>query len=1098
MKCLNCCIALCLLLSHAHAQSAADLSYSEIDSLLDMYQAAPAKHAEAGIQLALEASALSGETDSLQGIYLEWAAVFYEAKGDLQNTFASYDKALEIFEQTHGIESARYANTLSLLADLHLKKGDYQTAMAHHTQAKDIRAKALGANHPAVAQSLRSLADVYLHLKKYDAALPLLLDSKDIQEKTLGQQHPDFASTLSSLAMLYQSIGNFDQALPALIETKKIQEQVLGKEDPEFAVTLSNLATLYEKMGNYDQALPLLLQTKNIREKVLGKDHPRFALTLNNLAVLYQSMGNHDQALPLLLQAKNSFGKTLGEDHPRYAIMLNNLAGFYKDMGDYEQALPLYIAARDRFENAFGKDHPNLAIVLGNLATLYKMMGTPEKALPLHEEAKNIMEKLLGREHPNFAIALNNLALLYQTIGDYERALPLFIETKNIRAKVLGEAHPSFTVALNNLAALYRDLEDYEQAWATALQALGSSSGHQPSAHITPAWADTLSTTSFASNKHLERAITTLDVIYGLLETDPNIPTPAPQQIIISDLAATLLTRYRNNVSSDRDKLRLLQESNDWLQRSLGHLHGLEQDHKAFALIDQNKSVLLLQATRSEKAYHLGDLPDSVVWQDRRLSKQQSQLQAKLSEQRSGAEKDSLRTVLNEVNRAIDALETQIKAAHPKCHKLKYQQPTVDVAAIQELLDDQTALLEYVISREAVHIFYIDPQEVVWKKQAVTKKELRKRIQKLQYALSNHLQLKEQPEKAYQRYTAQAYWFYEQLLAPVLKGRSGIKNLVIVTDGELGHLPFEAFLVEPAPQQETPYQQLPYLLNKYNISYNYSAALWQENNLAPAPTNNGQIFGVAANYDLPLDSALLEVRLPTDQWTRATLDPLPGARQEVEMLQELYRGFFAFDSLASEQMVKQNASDFAILHFATHGLLDEKRPMLSSLALSEDNDSTESNFWQAHEISKMTLNANLVVLSACETGYGKFEQGNGIASLARSFMYAGAPSMVVSLWQVNDYASAQIMEHFYRHLSEGLPIDQALRQAKLEYLETAFGPAAHPIFWSSFIHMGKTTPVALQPKGAFPWTWILGGGLGLLVLGGGWLLLRGRRREMVA
>jgi CHAT domain-containing protein len=286
----------------------------------------------------------------------------------------------------------------------------------------------------------------------------------------------------------------------------------------------------------------------------------------------------------------------------------------------------------------------------------------------------------------------------------------------------------------------------------------------------------------------------------------------------------------------------------------------------------------------------------------------------------------------------------------------------------------------------------------------------------------------------------------------------------------LGHLPFETFLMEQAPQNFTDYKQLHFLINDYHISYNYSATLWKENLEAPAPENNGQILAMAANYKINTDSSLKELRLPTDQRLRTNLKPLPAAIKEVEALQEEFKGFFAFDSLASEKTVKEKASDFAILHFATHGILNEKRPVLSSLAFTEDNDSTESNFWQAHEISKMELNANLVVLSACETGYGRFETGNGIASLSRAFMYAGASSLIVSLWQVNDLATSEIMKRLYYNLARGMKKDEALRYAKLDYMKSAKGIAAHPAFWSPFIQMGNTRPVSIARKGtALPW-----------------------------
>jgi len=269
----------------------------------------------------------------------------------------------------------------------------------------------------------------------------------------------------------------------------------------------------------------------------------------------------------------------------------------------------------------------------------------------------------------------------------------------------------------------------------------------------------------------------------------------------------------------------------------------------------------------------------------------------------------------------------------------------------------------------------------------------------------------------------------------------------------------------------------------YNISYNYSATLWKENKETPAPKNNGQILAMVANYDIKLDSSMMGVRLPTDQGLREGLLPLPAAKKEVETLQEKYQGFFAFDALASEKTVKDKAGNFAILHFAMHGILDAKRPMLSSLAFSEDNDSTESNFWQAHEISKLELNANLVVLSACETGYGKFEVGNGIASLARAFMYAGASFLIVSLWQVNDFATSEIMKNLYNNLADGMKKDEALRQAKMQYMKSAKGVLAHPAFWSPFIMMGNTDAMRIERKGNGMYWWI-GGGLVVLVVGG--------------
>jgi len=154
--------------------------------------------------------------------------------------------------------------------------------------------------------------------------------------------------------------------------------------------------------------------------------------------------------------------------------------------------------------------------------------------------------------------------------------------------------------------------------------------------------------------------------------------------------------------------------------------------------------------------------------------------------------------------------------------------------------------------------------------------------------------------------------------------------------------------------------------------------------------------------------------------------------------------------------------------------------MLSSLAFTENQDSLEDNFLQAYETSRMKLNANLVVLSACETGYGKFEQGEGIISLARSFMYAGVPSLVVSLWQVNDASTAAIMTSFYQNLADGMDKSVALQQAKFTYIKSASGIMAHPAFWSPFIQLGNSSPINLATKKSWlPWG--IGGGVLILI-----------------
>ncbi|MEM7552009.1 MAG: CHAT domain-containing tetratricopeptide repeat protein [Bacteroidota bacterium] len=925
----------------------------------------------------------------------------------------------------------------------------------------------------------------------YNDALKLYLEVKDIREKVFGKKHPEYAQSLNNLALLNERMGNYEQALPLYLQAKEIEEKVLGKENPEYASTLSNLAYLYEVMGNYEKALLLYLQAKDIEEKVLGKQHPDYAISINNLAVLLWSMGNYEQALTLYLQAKDINERALGKEHSVYAISLNNLALLYESMGNYEQALTHFLNAKNIQEKALGKEHPEYATTLNNLANLYEAMGSYKKALPLFSKVLEIDEKVLGKEHPYYATSLNNLAELYESMKNYSRALSLYLQTKDIYEKSLGKKHPYYIQVFNSLAALYKDIGNYDQAWEVLKQVMKSSANLQRSIILDKIWYDELLETKYLSNAHLETIIKSLSIAYQLLEKDSTKNDVLEKQILVADLANALLVKARNRVSNEQDKLRILSQSNDWLQRSLQILDPEIHAIKAFNLSDQNKSVLLLESTKSESAYELGDLPDSLILKDRNLLKKQSELQAGLLGKGTDMEKDSLRNELNDINQDIIEFVRTIEREYPKYHKIKYQQVDVKVEDIQASLDKNTALLEYVVGDSIIHIFYIDKEQMKWSKTFIDKSALKDHIQSL------HVFLSDQPldqsnkilQQSYQDYTEHAHWFYQNLLAPVLEDKSEINNLIIITDGELGHLPFETFLVKKASSERVDYHNLHYLLNDYNISYNYSATLWKENIEAPLPRNNGQILGMAANYDFTLDSSMISVRLPTDQWKRGDISPLPAARKEVEILQEKYEGFFALDSLASEKTAKMMAPEFSVLHFATHGILDKDKPVLSSLVFTEDNDSSESNFWEAHEISKTQLYADLVVLSACQTGYGKFEKGNGIASLARAFMYAGAPSLIVSLWQVNDRTTSELMRHFYDNLDEGLKKDEALRKAKLKYIKYADGISAHPSYWAPFITIGKTSAVHLDQKSNLK-IWLIGIILLCSIGLGGFLLKR--------
>lgn len=396
------------------------------------------------------------------------------------------------------------------------------------------------------------------------------------------------------------------------------------------------------------------------------------------------------------------------------------------------------------------------------------------------------------------------------------------------------------------------------------------------------------------------------------------------------------------------------------------------------------------------------------------------------------------------------------------------------------------------VSEETVYRFWITRQQVKLDGLPIELDSLSGQIQRLRRCLSDYEFIRDHEAEAFVTYKETAHWFYQKLLQSALEANPDIKNLLIVPDGELGHLPFETFLRTLPESATLDYTQLDYLLRHYSIGYTYSAMLWKENRESPRRKNNGKLLAMAASYpslnELPVSDSLLTRanRSPLVRNLRNSLTELPSATQEVERLSQFFQGDFLLNKATNERFFKEKSADYGVLHLAMHGILNKKSPLLSSLAFTENGDTTEDNFLEAWEISRLQLNADLVVLSACETGYGKFQQGEGLLSLARSFMYAGVPSMVVSLWEVNDASTAQIMETFYKQLANGKDKTTALRDAKLDYLSKSRGLSAHPAFWSPFVHLGDHAPLHLQEKSnAWLW-WLLGGvsvaGLAVLLL----------------
>ena len=407
----------------------------------------------------------------------------------------------------------------------------------------------------------------------------------------------------------------------------------------------------------------------------------------------------------------------------------------------------------------------------------------------------------------------------------------------------------------------------------------------------------------------------------------------------------------------------------------------------------------------------------------------------------------------------------QLEQNHPNYYQLKYSQPIPTLKTVQKnLLSPDAALLNYFWGDSSLYLLSITKEAADFHELSTT--QLSQQIQAL---INNVSQSSNASQLTFQEYISIAHTLYTDVLNDALqKLPETINHLTIIPDGLLAHLPFEILLKELPQTIQVNYspRQLNYLLNTHTISYAYSAKLLQN---APNTSSKTPRFGGFA----PSFEGQTLANSRGCNWEE--LAQLRYNQEEVKNICYLYQASPFTAQTATKSQFLQTITDYDILHLATHACTDDSDPMYSRIFF------TDNEYLYTHELYNLRTKAQLVVLSACETGVGALKMGEGTMSLARGFAYAGCPSIVQSLWKVDDKAGSDIMVFFHQYLKQGLSKDDALRQAKIQYLNSQDSPERlHPYYWATFIQVGNRQAILSSPNNK--WLWILGGVLGLLGL----------------
>jgi len=951
----------------------------------------------------------------------------FKAKGRDKEAAALQEKVLAWAERTLGPDHLDTATSLNILGLLYYSQGAYAKAEPVFQRSLAIREKALGPDHPSTATSLNNIAFLYYSLGIYAKAEPLYLRSLLINQKALGPDHPSTATSLINLAGLYDSQGAYGKAEPLYLRALAIREKALGPHHSSTVTSLRNLALLYYNRGVYAKAEPLFQRSLAIKEKALGPDHPDTAIALNNLAGLYESQSSYAKAKPLYLRALAITEKALGPDHPSTATSLNNLAGLYKAQGAYAKAEPLFQRSLAIREKALGPDHPSTAIALNNLAGLYESQGAYAKVEPLYLRALLIREKALGPDHPDTAISLNNLAALYRREEAYSKAEPLYLRSLAIREKALGPDHLDTANSLSNLAFLYKNQGAYAKAEPLYLRALAINE-------------------KVLGPNHPSTAIA-LNNLAGLYENQGAYAKAEPFLRRGISIQTQFLQREVPLLPEIQRQAQIQAVGNAW-EAAFGYA-SRSANGASLALFTRLNRQGLLQEIEQRQAL-LARAPG----RPQELRQQIAGLTSRLADL-------NLRTPQRlALQQQHGDLEQQLYRLLPAL-----QLPLVEPSEVEHALPADGVLVEF---QRYQPFDGRQPPDKRWGKPRYLALLLfpdgRIECHELGLAnaidplIQNALDISEAGERSPHELWVQVR---DKVFPPALLSQLKDRRQWFVSpDGELNRIPFAAL---PTPPQLGKGQGQRWLAEAVRLRL-----LTSGRDLLQRPST------AASQSDRALVIANPDFGAPGTPWA-----PLPATAKEGRQIAAQLKAALLEGTQATAPALQQVRGP-RVLHVASHGFFSGPQspnrlpspsgllgtrsaalagppahkgdPLLNSgIVLAGANRHAQpaqsasaqapaatadgdDGYLTAKEVARMQLEGTeLVVLSACETASGTIQSGEGVYGLQRALKVAGASSTLLSLWKVDDDATAFFMERYYTLLKQGKGRQEALVQVQEEF-----------------------------------------------------------------
>jgi CHAT domain-containing protein/Tfp pilus assembly protein PilF len=974
--------------------------------------------------------------------------------------------------------SNKYTGDNELLAAFYQTRGSYMLEKGIKDSAKiylyrsiEVRTSKYGPSDTSLHYAYNKLGNLYLAQSNYDSAYLCHKIALDLSLKKQNKVNYQTASSYQNLGIASQMKGDYNQAEACYTQSLHIKEQLFDKNDPALAKIYSNLGKIFYDLAKYDSALIYYDRSEQLLISKYSRNDLPFAHVYWNKGDIYTLKGDYIKAANYLLKACSILENNLAEDDQVLLKALLDLGFAYEKKGDTLLAIEYYHKA------AKSRDNSGIIKIYRNLGNLYQGLNERDSAEKYYHLSINYAQTFFtGPSH--------DLGLCYQYYGEFlaksgqgEKSMDYYLKAEEIFELLFGRKSNKDLAKVYLLESQYYSKKsDFDLALKKIQEAIVT---------LLPA----------SEQLDLEKNLTVGEITFDLYLPDflrykaealyqKFNSSNKVEDLILSlgtiHLTLTVIEDIRKTYNDEESQLILNKEARSIIDLGVMinlKLNSLTRDKKflsdAFQFSEKSQSIILLSALRGLQAQSTIDIPKGTQDIENNLLTDLSTFNNFIYQENQKKNPDKSKTALwsdkvFSLRLSYDSMLSSYKKLYPEFFRLKYDYSTIPADSLLKWLPSDQAIIEYHFSDSLLYCFVL-ADHILTSVKCGKKDTIIQNLNTLLQQFSRQDYFNAGPEE-FKTITSVSSNLYDILIRP-FESKIKDKRLVIIPDGQLGYLSFDLLLSSKVNEENQSYSDLPWLIKCNPISYSSSATIFFEQSRNNPGKVSSDLLAFAPSYDFynikrngnMVDSVMLN------------LSPLTGTKEEIHSIAGLIKTKKRFDDAATEDYFKEHAGNYGILHLAMHTIINNDNPLYSKLVFSPaEKGSHEDGYLNTYELFRLHLKGQLAVLSACNTGGGKLESGEGIISLARGFFYAGIPSVIMTLWEIEDHSSANLMALFYEYLKKGYPKDVALQLAKVSYLEKAGKLHGHPYFWAGYVSIGKTDTIKFNQSNKVFYLFVLG------------------------